>query len=499
MFQSNHIKKSKAHTAKDSVLKFNPNVEIVSHFDSIFDLKFDLNWFKSFDIIVNALDNLAARQHVNIMAAAANIPLVESGTAGYVGQVSVHKKGIYKCFDCDPKPIPKTFPVCTIRSTPSTLIHCIVWAKSFLFGMLFGIEDQQDQNAMTENDADQTELENLKNESIALTRLKSNAGKPEYTSMVFNKVFNIDVQRLLSMDELWKSRTRPIPMKFHEPKVDSLNSIDHDQTEWSLEYTIKIFKQSLESLSKIYQKECESDPNFTLSFDKDDQTSLDFVTSSSNLRARIFNISPSTRFKIKEMAGNIIPAIATTNAIIAGMIVLSAIKILDSRINECRNTYLMYTAPSRNSILSYEKLLPPNPDCGVCSNSYLIATCDFTTTSISNLVDAVLKFVAVEGEVSVEENGRLLYDYDFLDNSDKMLGDIGLGHGKRVMFNIEGDTETYVFILSLCTGIGCFISGELNFVSRKRKVEEEEVIVEKRVKADDLVIEVNDDGVMVID
>ena len=30
-------------------------------------------------------------------------------------------------------PVPKTFAVCTIRSTPSTAHHCIAWAKSYLF------------------------------------------------------------------------------------------------------------------------------------------------------------------------------------------------------------------------------------------------------------------------------------------------------------------------------------------------------------------------------
>lgn len=40
-------------------------------------------------MVMNALDNRAARSHVNRMCLAANIPLVESGTAGYKGNVSV--------------------------------------------------------------------------------------------------------------------------------------------------------------------------------------------------------------------------------------------------------------------------------------------------------------------------------------------------------------------------------------------------------------------------
>src|SRR5271168_2307300 len=65
-----------------------------------------------------------------------------------------------------------------------------------------------------------------------------------------------------------------------------------------------------------------------LTFDKDDIDTLDFVTASANLRSIIFGIETKSRFDIKQMAGNIIPAIATTNAIVAGLCVLEAYKVL---------------------------------------------------------------------------------------------------------------------------------------------------------------------------
>ena len=67
--------------------------------------------------------------HVNRMCLAADVPLIESGTAGYDGQVELIKKGKTQCYECEPKPPQKTFPGCTIRNTPSEPIHCIVWAK----------------------------------------------------------------------------------------------------------------------------------------------------------------------------------------------------------------------------------------------------------------------------------------------------------------------------------------------------------------------------------
>lgn len=78
-------------------------------------------------------------------------------------------------------------------------------------------------------------------------------------------------------------------------------------------------------------------PDGELDWDKDDEEAMDFVTAASNVRAHIFGIDMKSRFDVKSMAGNIIPAIATTNAVVAGLIVMEAYKILRGALEtDCR-------------------------------------------------------------------------------------------------------------------------------------------------------------------
>lgn len=83
----------------------------------------------------------------------------------------------------------------------------------------------------------------------------------------------------------------------------------------------------------------------TVAFDKDNHLSMRFVTASSNLRAHIFSIETSSFYTAKGIAGNIIPAIATTNAIVAGLQVLELFKILkygkEKIKNVCKFTYCL--------------------------------------------------------------------------------------------------------------------------------------------------------------
>ena len=79
----------------------------------------------------------------------------------------------------------------------------------------------------------------------------------------------------------------------------------------SLEENVLNFIQTMTEL--LNKKECKE-----LVFDKDDNLSMSFVSSAANLRMHCYGIETKSEFDVKGIAGNIIHAIATTNAIVAG-------------------------------------------------------------------------------------------------------------------------------------------------------------------------------------
>ncbi|KAF7950211.1 hypothetical protein EAE96_007502 [Botrytis aclada] len=452
LFRHEHIKKSKALVAKDAAHKFNPKVKLEAHHANIKDSQFNVDWFKGFTMVFNALDNLEARRHVNKMCLAADIPLIESGTTGFNGQVQVIKKGKTACYDCTTKETPKSFPVCTIRSTPSQPIHCIVWGKSYLLSEIFGAsEDESTEMDHSEDSENAKEIEKLRLESQALKKIKESMGTDAFPQLLFDKVFKDDIIRLRSMEDMWKSRRPPEALDYTTLNVEAGNDeaikqaiLKDDQRLWNLHENLIVFKDSLERLSKRLQ-EMKSISNAAnsaepiITFDKDDEDTLDFVTASANLRSIVFGIETKSRFDIKQMAGNIIPAIATTNAIVAGLCVLQSFKVLRGDYSSSKEIFLSPFAPER--LLSSDKYREPNPDCPVCSVAQTRLLVDMSRATLNDLVEGFLKLQLGYGEEFVVNNeSGLLYDVEETENLDKKLSDLGI-KGDTFLTVIDEDDE----------------------------------------------------------
>ena len=73
LFRSEHVGQPKAVVAAAAARSFNPDVQINAHYGNIKDPKFGISYIGGFNVVLNALDNIDARRHVNRLCLAANV------------------------------------------------------------------------------------------------------------------------------------------------------------------------------------------------------------------------------------------------------------------------------------------------------------------------------------------------------------------------------------------------------------------------------------------
>ncbi|RWS03816.1 SUMO-activating enzyme subunit 2-like protein [Dinothrombium tinctorium] len=457
LFNKSHVGESKAKVAANVAHKnfaHGEHIDVKAIHNSIQSQEYDVSFFKSFSIVINALDNISARSHVNRMCLAANVPLIESGSEGYFGQVFTIKKHVSACYECTgQRQDQRTFASCTIRNTPSLPIHCIVWAKH-LFAQLFGEDDPDNDVSPDLSDA---EVASQVNE---LMKEISNDKKPETTRewaqknnydpiVLFNKLFCIDIQYLLKMVNLWEKRRKPTPLHFDDlakehftcqPSSSTSSEVCNgktysklkDQKIWTIRECYEVFSESLKELKERFNKEGN------LIWDKDDETALNFVAAVSNLRSHCFGIEMKSKFDVKSMAGNIIPAISSTNSIIGGLITLQAIKLLqnlkhetndeklpnnsfeDNAIkNNCKQIFLRKVSLNRPNLISSYELFDPNPNCLVCSGRVpeIDITLSLNEVLMIDFVEQVLfkKLNFVCPDICIDGTAKVIWSKDEAD------------------------------------------------------------------------------------
>lgn len=447
LFRQIHVGQSKAKVARDAVLRFRPQISITSYHANVKDPEFNVDFFKQFHVVLNGLDNLDARRHVNRLCLAADVPLVESGTTGFLGQVTVHVKAKTECYECQPKPAPKTYPVCTITSTPSKFVHCIVWAKDLLFSKLFGDKNQENDLNVRSGDASSS---SERSEDVFVR--KPDEDIDQYGRRVYDHVFGYNIEMALSNEETWRNRNRPRPIYIRDVlsaaltrqngNVENTKTVDdplsvsamvslglkNPQEVWSLVENSRIF---LEALKLFFSKREQEVGN--LCFDKDDQLAVEFVTAAANIRASSFGIPPHSLFEAKGIAGNIVHAVATTNAIIAGLIVIEAIKVLRNDARNYRMTYCL-EHPSRKMLLMPVEPFEPNKNCYVCSETPLLLEINTHRSKLRDIVEKIVKARLGMSLPLVMHGAALLYEVgDDLDeamvanysaNLDKVLSEL---------------------------------------------------------------------------
>ena len=393
LFRKEHVGRSKSQVAGEVLMEWCKNITTVggrsvpltikAHHGNVKSSEYDVDFYKKFKIVMNGLDNMSARKHVNRMCMQAGIPLVESGTMGYNGQVQPIVKGVFQCYDCEPKPADqKTFAVCTIHARPTTMVHCVHYAKEFYaraFGENVAAAAAAEQNGATAGESEMAFLDGIVNGDGATRKDVSTVG-PELCKMLFET----KVKELLSMKTEW-TITPPVSIDTDAMLADAEKQAlpGMNDSEPTLSQVVKAFVHSVNQCTARGRKP----------FTKDDDVAVAMVAACANLRAHCFHIKRQSIFDIRTIAGSIVPAIASTNAVIAACVVSQSLQLLatqdQSELKQhARYVYLRSAPQTRRRAVKLHRdgsvvkvkdqyLLhgnapqSPNASCYVCSGSTL--------------------------------------------------------------------------------------------------------------------------------
>jgi len=439
LFRPEHVGQPKSTVAAEAAMNFNSDVKIIPHYGNIKDDQYGIKYFESFSLVLNALDNVEARRHVNRLCLAAKVPLIDSGTTGYTGQVNPIFKGKTSCYDCKPKETPKVYPICTIRSTPDKPVHCIVWAKE-CFKLVFGNMTE----SMLFEDEVATEEISCYMRLLPIREKCQSADEVIGHSMALLKgLFHDDVNKRIAMDVYKNAKTMPVPtvLQTFEEAYKIATSDKENRPSKQKGWDTRIWSDvecAVELILSIYDIAKEDMNAFgTFAFDKDDSLAMRFVCAASNLRSRIFGIDPKSFHDAKGIAGNIIPAIAATNAIVAALQVMQAIKVLqfndyekldtDFINKKCPAIYVLRSATRRGHYLEPTAPEEPADQCYVCNASQISLQIDINETTLEELIKQVLKGKLAFNQPSIYIGSNTIYEEGegaekgFLENLKKTL------------------------------------------------------------------------------
>jgi ubiquitin-activating enzyme E1 len=147
LFRDGDIGTFKSVAAREAVLRYCPMMQIEAHSCKVgegssnnpFDESF---WSSDVDVVLNALDNVEARLHMDTQCVANKKALIDAGTMGPKGNVQVIVPNKSESYASSADPPEPSIPLCTIKNFPYAIAHTIQWGRD-LFEGLFQRRPQQ--------------------------------------------------------------------------------------------------------------------------------------------------------------------------------------------------------------------------------------------------------------------------------------------------------------------------------------------------------------------
>jgi len=476
LFRSQDIHRPKSDVAVKAVKTMNPKINITPHLNRVGEENehiYNRKFYQNLDGIINALDNVDARLYMDKKCIENKLPLLESGTLGTKGNVQVIIPNMTESYGSSRDPEEEHIPMCTLKNFPNKIEHTVQWSRD----RFEGIFTQQPQDAIkyVENpNIIKTMLETeqktfLKNVIKMLCHIpKSFDDCIEWAYLQWFNNFRNKIEQLLynfppnsKTKEgalFWSgSKKCPEPLKFNSEDTITLNYVlamanlrafnfkikENRNINYVQDYISKlkipIFKPKTNKKISVTDEEEKSKDfdsldineliktvpkvkNITIvpvKFEKDVDTNfhIDFITCSSNLRARNYKIKEVTRHQAKGIAGKIIPAIATTTAIVGGLVSLELIKLIQGfkKIDKYHDSFINlalpfvnFSEPKEASIIKYKNI-----------DYTLWDSFDFKNSNIklNEIIDHLKEKYSID-VCTVSYNEILLYDTYIVEQED---------------------------------------------------------------------------------
>ncbi|CAG9314284.1 unnamed protein product [Blepharisma stoltei] len=408
LFNLTNVGQSKSECATRIAKIMNPEMNVTAlksracpETENLFNDRF---WEK-LNAVFGAVDNIAARIYIDQKCVWYKKPLFESGTKGTKAKSQVIIPFLTQTYSDIPWKHEKKILTDNLYF-PYAISHCIEWSREKLLD--YFTSGPGELNKYLENpEAYMQKLRSMNNAGTQVVQLKQLKKYLELSKISsfddciatarhkFNKLFNEKIRTLLHQfppgSDFW-SRTRrlPEPCIFDTEKENhigfieayanlvafNLNIPQNRDRNYIKEVASKVQVREF-APKKAYMKLDDNEgqqpieksdielreellswveefslenvkPMTPIAFEKDDDTNfhIDFIHNASSLKANNFKISTIERHQTKVSAGRIIPALATTTAVIAGIEVIEFIKYtIGLELKKMRDCFMNLASP----------------------------------------------------------------------------------------------------------------------------------------------------------
>ncbi|KAL6048271.1 Ubiquitin-like modifier-activating enzyme 6 [Balamuthia mandrillaris] len=261
LFRPKDIRQPKSTTAGNAAIRMNPGLQVDAHLNKVgpdTEATYSDAFFKSQDIVVNALDNIAARLYVDGRCVTNQRPLLESGTLSTKGHVQVIVPFMTESYGSRRDPPEKDVPFCTLKSFPNQIEHTIQWARD-KFENLFSNKPK--------------ELDQLWEDPLYLEKLRSSTGNK---LVVARRLLKILDNKPTSYDDCVSWARLKFEQNFTNKLIQLLHSFPLDME----------MKDGTRFWSGAKR------PPTVLKFDSKNSLHLDFIRYAAALYAKTWGIQP---------------------------------------------------------------------------------------------------------------------------------------------------------------------------------------------------------------